>query len=30
MVFVRHGKTPAERRDDLKAWVRETIGLFRG
>ncbi len=29
MVFVRHGKTPAERRDDLKAWVRDAIGMFR-
>ncbi|HEX5377967.1 MAG TPA: serine hydrolase [Phenylobacterium sp.] len=29
MVFVRHGKTPTPLRDGLKAWVAETIGLFR-
>lgn len=29
MVFVRHGKTPTDLRDNLKAWVSDTINLFR-
>lgn len=29
MVFVRHGKTPTAQREDLKAWVGDTINLFR-
>ena len=29
MVFVRHGKTPTAQRDELKAWVTNTINLFR-
>ena len=29
MVFVRHGKTPTPQREDLKAWVTDTINLFR-
>lgn len=29
MVFVRHGRTPTELRDGLKAWLGELVNLFR-
>lgn len=29
LVFVRHGRTPTELRDGLKAWVGEMVELFR-
>ena len=29
LVMVRNGKTPTEFRDPLKAWVRDTVGMFR-
>lgn len=29
MVFVRHGRTPTHQREGLKAWVTETINIFR-
>ncbi|MCI3133596.1 serine hydrolase domain-containing protein [Phenylobacterium aquaticum] len=29
LVFVRHGRTPMELRDGLKAWVGEMVDLFR-
>lgn len=29
LVVVRHGKTPTERKDDLKAWLAELVDCFR-
>lgn len=29
LVFVRHGKTPTELRDQLKTWLGEVVDLFR-
>jgi CubicO group peptidase (beta-lactamase class C family) len=29
LVFVRHGRTPTELRDELKAWLGEVVDLFR-
>lgn len=29
LILVRHGATPLDRKDDLKAWVGEVIGAFR-
>ena len=29
LVFVRHGRTPTELRDQLKAWLGEVVDLFR-
>jgi len=29
LVFVRHGRTPTELRDGLKAWLGEVVDLFR-
>jgi CubicO group peptidase (beta-lactamase class C family) len=29
LVFVRHGATPLEKKDALKAWIGEVIGCFR-
>ncbi len=29
LIVVRNGKTPTELKDELKAWVAETVGLFR-